>query len=218
MRITTIEPQKKNPSRRNIYADGEFVLGVSAETLLRFGLRVGDAMPPTLIKAIEKADELVGARGVALRFLSVRPRTEREIRDKLREKEFGDEEIAQTITALKSAGLLDDATFARMYIRDALAGRPAGKMLLKRKLLLLGVEKSIVQDALEETFTGVDVHATALALAKQFIRKTQNLKKGETPVKRRNRVSSFLARKGYGWDVIEGVLKQVLTDSDESEG
>ncbi len=217
MRITALEPPKKNPMRRNIYGDGEFVLGISAETLLRFGLRVGDELPPVLITALEEAEELVGAKGVALRFLQVRPRTIREIRDKLREKEFGDEEIAQTIESLKKAGLLDDAAFARMYIRDALAGRGAGKLLLKRKLLLLGVEKSVVEEAIVEEFSGVDVQAAALALAKQFIKKTQNLKKDETPMKRRNRISAFLARKGYGWDVIESVLKQVNTDAEESE-
>lgn len=215
MRITSIEPQKKNPARRNIFADGDFVAGVSAETLLRFGLRVGDEIAPALIQAIEKAEELVGAKGVALRFLTVRPRTEREIRDKLREKEFGDEEIAQTIASLKASGLLDDAAFARMYIRDALAGRGAGKILLKKKLLLLGIDKSTVDEALEETFAGVDVQAAALALARQFVKKTQNLKKDEPPQKRRNRVSSFLMRKGYGWDTIEAVLKQVFTDSEE---
>lgn len=215
MRITSIEPQQKNPARRNIYGDGEFVVGVSAETLLRFGLRVGDEFPPALITAIEKAEELVGAKGVALRFLQVRPRTIREIRDKLREKEFGDEEIAHTTDALEKAGLLDDAAFARMYIRDALAGRGAGKILLKRKLLLLGVEKSVVDEAIEETFAGVDVHAAALALARQFIKKTQNLKKDETPMKRRNRVSAFLARKGYGWDTIDAVLKELVQDAEE---
>lgn len=216
MRITALEPQKKNPTRRNIFGDGEFVMGISAETLLRFGLRVGDELPPALLTALEKAEELVGAKGVALRFLQVRPRTVREIRDKLREKEFGDEEIAQTIESLKKAGLLDDAAFARMYIRDALAGRGAGKMLMKRKLLLLGVEKSVVDEAIEEEFAGVDVQAAALALAKQFIKKTRNLKKDETPMKRRNRVSAFLARKGYGWDTIEGVLKQVISHEEET--
>jgi regulatory protein len=215
MRITKIEPQKKNLTRRNIYGDGEFVIGVSAETLLRFGLRVGDELPPALIAAIEKAEELVGAKGAAIRFLSVRPRTEREIRDKLREKEFSDEEIAQTITALRNSSLLDDAAFARMYIRDALAGRTAGKMLLKRKLLLLGVDKSVVEEAIEETFAGVDVQAAALAQARQFIKKTQNLKKDEPPLKRRGRISSFLARKGYSWDTIEGVLKELVKDADE---
>lgn len=217
MRITSIEPQKKNPARRNVYGDGEFVIGISAETLLRFGLRAGDDLPPALLKALEKSEELVGARGIALRYLQVRPRTEREIRDKLREKEFGDEEIAQTITALKSAGLIDDPGFARMYIRDALAGRPAGKMLLRKKLLLLGVEKKTVDEAIEETFTGVDVQAAALALARQFVKKTKNLRKDEPAIKRRNRVSAFLARKGYGWDVIEGVMKELFRGSPDPE-
>ncbi len=218
MRITSIEPQKKTP--------------YTAEHLRRREIRPGhQRRNPLAVRSTSRRrppsrshDGPRKCRGAG-RGKRSRPSfpyrasaTEREIRDKLREKEFGDEEIAQTITALKNAGLLDDAAFARMYIRDALAGRPAGKMLLKKKLLLLGVDKSVADEAIEETFAGVDVQATALALARQFIKKTQNLKKDETPMKARNRVSTFLARKGYGWDVIAAVLKEIFTADEETEG
>ena len=141
MKITQIAPQQRNPSRRNLYVDDTFAAGISTETLLRFGLRVGDEITHATLQEIEKTEELVNAHGAALRYLGVRPRTEKEIRDKLREKEFGDEEIARTIAELKASGLANDREFARMYIRDAMLKRPAGAMMLRRKLLLLGVEK-----------------------------------------------------------------------------
>ena len=116
MRITRIEPQKKNPHRKNIYADEQFLIGVSDETLLRFGLRTGDELGDATLKALQATEELLGAKSVALRFLARRQRTEKEIRNKLREKEFGDEEIQKTIDDLRTLGFLNDEEFARKGI------------------------------------------------------------------------------------------------------
>ncbi|MBM2842078.1 MAG: recombination regulator RecX, partial [Bacteroidetes bacterium] len=96
MRVTKIESQKKNPRRKNVYADGEFVAGVSDETLLRSGLRTGDEISDERLKILIQEEETSSAKQVALRFLAHRPRTTKEIRDKLREKEFAEEEIKQT--------------------------------------------------------------------------------------------------------------------------
>ncbi|MEO8168941.1 MAG: RecX family transcriptional regulator, partial [bacterium] len=152
MRITRIESQKKNPARKNLYADGEFLTGVSAETLIRFGIRTGDEIDEEKLKALQATEELQGAKSVAFRFLARRQRTEKEIRDKLREKEFGDEEIGKTIETLRGLGFLNDREFAGSYIRHQLTLRPKGKILLKQKLLMLGVAKDVVDAALEEAF------------------------------------------------------------------
>lgn len=215
MRITEISPQQRNPSRRNLYVDGAFVLGVSAETLLRFGLRQGDAITHETLREIEKIEELINAKGAALRYLGVRPRTEKEIRDKLREKEFGDEEIARTIVELKGTGLLNDAEFARMYIRDAMLKRPAGALMLRRKLLLLGVDRATIDEAIGEIFAETDLEATALAVARDYVRKTRNLRKGESAHKRRSRVAAHLGRRGFSWDVIQSVVKALFVGGEE---
>ncbi len=217
MQITEISPQQRNPSRRNLCVDGAFALGVSAETLLRFGLRKGDSITHETLREIEKIEELINAKGAALRYLGVRPRTEKEIRDKLREKEFGDEEIARTIADLKGAGLLDDAAFARMYIRDAMLKRPSGAMALRRKLLLLGVDRTTVDEAIGEIFAETDLEAAALGVARDFVRKTRNIRNGETRVKLRGRVAAHLARRGFAWDVIQSVLKSLFAGSAGNE-
>jgi regulatory protein len=214
VRITRIENQKRRPGRKNIYADGAFLAGVSTETLVRLALRTGDEIGPDQLKVLQKTEELHSARNTALRFLSARPRTEREVRNKLREKEFGDEEIARTLDDLRRSGLLDDDAFARMYIRDTLTLRPAGRLLLAHKLALLGVPKSIVQKAIEEAFGETDQAETARALAEQFVAKARAARRNESPDRLRHRLAAYLGRRGFTWDVIQPVIHHV-TKSDE---
>ncbi|MDL1892205.1 hypothetical protein FBQ87_04850 [Sphingobacteriales bacterium CHB3] len=208
MRITKIESQKKNPSRKNLFVDDGFLIGVSAETLLRFGIRTGDEIGEDKLKALRAAEELQGAKSVALRFLSRRQRTEKEIRDKLREKEFAEEEIQQTIENLRELGFLNDAEFARSYIRHQMAVRPKGTLALKQNLLLLGVKREIIDAALDETFKETSQEEAALDAARKFLRKSR--KPTDDPRKTRLKLAAFLGRRGFTWDVVSTVTKNIL--------
>ena len=189
MRITKIESQEKSPRRKNIVADGEFVVGVSDETLLRSGLRTGDEITDEQVKALIRQEEASNAQRVALRFLARRPRTAREIRDRLREEEYSDTGIEQAIASLKEAGLVNDAEFARMYISDAISAKATGKSLLRRKLLLLGIEKAVVDDALQKAFAAVDEHAEALEVGRKFLMKSTATRKPSNPAQLQHRLS-----------------------------
>jgi regulatory protein len=211
MRITKIEPQKKNPTRRNIYLDGEFAVGVGAETLIRFGLRTGDEVGAEKLKVLEQTEELLSARNVALRFLGHRQRSKKEIRDKLREKEFGEEEILQALDALEQAGLVNDAAFARMFARDHLALRPTGTLLLKRKLLMLGVDKGTIEEALAEVLQDVDQQENARTAGEKFLRKALAISPDQDAARLRSKLTRHLAGRGFGWDTIDAVVRSLLT-------
>lgn len=211
MRITKIENQKRRPGRKNIYADGKFVAGVSTETLLRLALRIGDDIGADQLKALQAAEAQQGARNSAIRFLASRPRTEREIRMRLREKEFSEEEISGVIQDLTRTGLLNDREFARMVIRDARSLRPAGAPLLRRKLVLLGVDRTVVDEVLGEELTPSDQHAAARTLAAHLVARSKRTRRSEPPEKLRARLSAFLARRGFAWETIRDVINEVLT-------
>jgi len=215
MRITKIEPQKNNPTRRNIYADGEFVAGVSDETLLRAALRAGDEITAERLKTLIQEEEISSAKQVALRFLAHRARTKREIRDKLREKEFSETHIEQTIENLERAGLLNDTEFARMYVRDALSAKPVGKNLLKQKLLLFGIEKTTVDEVLQETFADVNDEQLATEAGRKFLKKSLATRKASDKAQLRSRLAGFLSRRGFGWATIEPVMKTLIKEQDE---
>lgn len=209
MRITRIETQKKRRDRVNVFADGEFVLGLSKETLLRAALRVGDELSPSRIAALTADETLHQARSSALRLLARRPRSERELRDRLRENEFDAGTIGRVIAGLTDAGLVNDAEFARMYIRNALALRPQGELQLRRKLLLLGVARPLIDQVMQEIMPGVDEEETARALARRYVARSRNAAPPDDLRKHRQRIAAMLARRGYAWPVITRVLKSL---------
>ena len=49
MRITALEPQATNAERINLYVDGHFLLGVSAEVVLQMGLQLEQELLPTSV-------------------------------------------------------------------------------------------------------------------------------------------------------------------------
>ncbi len=209
MRITKIENQKKTPDRVSIYADGEFLIGLSKENLLRAGLRVGDEISRAAVDDLTSRETLLSARNAALRLLAVRPRSEKEIVDRLREKEFDVQTISATVGNLRASGLLNDAGFARAFIRNALTLRPLGEMQLRRKLLLLGVSRTVADEALRETLSGVDVVEVARQTAIAYRRRLLHTPGPEDPRKTRNKISAHLARRGYSWTTISAVLSSL---------
>jgi regulatory protein len=208
VRITKIESQQKHPGRKNIYADGKFVAGVSTETLLKLALRPGDEIGPEQLKAIQAAESAQSARNTALRFLSARPRTEREIRSRLREKEFSDQEISSVIDDLRQSGLLDDRQFARLFVRNAMTLHPAGAPVLRRKLLLLGVDRKTTDEIIAEELSGESQAATARDLARRFVARARSARTEDQ--KLRARLSGYLARRGFPWDTIRDATREAL--------
>ncbi len=216
MRITSIEKQKRR-GRWNIHADGEFVTGVSEETLLHFGLRKGDELTPERLETIRDTETRVMAKRSALRLLARRPRTVREIRDRLREQEFDDAVIASTIDDLTRAGLLNDLAFAETYARDALTLRPAGKLLIQRNLLRLGVDKSTAQTVVDRAFQAHPQDSAALALARKYLQKARALRPKTDTRTLRQRLAGYLGRRGYPWETIQQVLRDLLHGTQEEE-
>jgi regulatory protein len=185
------------------------LIGLSKEILLRAGLRVGDEISRHQIDDLVAQETLLSARNAALRLLAVRPRSEHEILDRLREKEFDERTIAATLGELRAAGLVNDAEFARSFIRNTLTLRPLGELQLRRKLLLLGVPRAVVDDAVGETLTGIDMVDVARQTALAYQRRLQHSPAPDDPRKTRSKISSHLARRGYSWSTISTVLKSL---------
>ena len=158
MHITKIERQKKRSSRKSIFIDGSFAFGVSDDILLKFALHEGALLDEGTIEKIVASDHEEAAKQKALRFLAIRPRSKREIRDYLLRKEFSEEIAERIIERLEALRMLDDAAFARMVCRDALAKKPAGSKLLRQMLIRKGVPPPLIESVLTEfSYAGVGI-------------------------------------------------------------
>lgn len=206
MTITTIEQQKRNKKRWNIYIDGEFACGVAEDTLLKFGLRTNDELDKKTLDKIKDFDEFVYAKKIAYDFLSYRSRSNSEIEKKLKSKEISSDTIKKTLKHIQELGLLNDEDFAKQLISDKLKRKPVGKRVLMQKLFQKGVNKSVSEKVLEQVFTPENEKELALKNFKKLLPKI----KAQDRNTQRKKTYELLARRGFDYDIINEIIQENL--------
>ena len=215
MIVTRIERQKRHPRRVNVYLDGAFAFGLDEEVLVRHALRTGDTIDDAVHHALLTAEEYASARQSALRYLSYRLRSEREIRFKLAEKEFAPATIDRVVEALRTNGMLDDRRFASALVHDARMRRPTGERLLRQQLLLKGIARPLIDAVLEVESAPDDERDAALLAARAMLKKYRSSRKRSDAATQRARLAQFLARRGFGWGVITPVLRTLFGTTEQ---
>ncbi|MCX6740811.1 MAG: RecX family transcriptional regulator [Candidatus Parcubacteria bacterium] len=204
MRITDIQEQKRK-NRVNIYLDERFGFGVAKTILVDFDLYIGKELDQSEVDKIVVQDQANKALQKCFLLLGLRPRSEKELRDKLKAKQFNLKIIDQTIKKVEELGYLNDAEFARAFIEMK---KSKGKIAIRLELRRKGVDEEIIKDGLEKYYPADEEMESALNLAQKKLRTYKKL----PPFKIKQKLSQYLAGRGFSWDIIKDVLRQVLTD------
>jgi len=208
--VTKIERQKKNPKRKSVYLNDKFAFGLDEETLFKHGLRVGDHLTDEEVDKILQTEDKRKAKEAALSLLSYRARSEKEISQKLKKKGHDQNSIKEVIADLKRLNLLDDYEFACLWIKDRLRNRPRGVALLRQELKSKGIEKENIEKALEELYP----EESEPKIASELIRKRQKRYQGLDKKLTRKKMSNFLLRRGFSYEVVREVVGGFL-ETDE---
>lgn len=124
----------------------------------------------------------------AMSLLLRMDRTEKNLREKLREKEFSEEEIEEAVRYVKSFHYLDDERYAATYIRAHEGDKSL--LRLRQDLSRRGVEKDLIDRMLAEVYEGdEEAQIKALLQKKQY---SQDLERKE-----KERIYAFLLRRGF---------------------
>ena len=143
-RITEIAPQARDPERVSVFLDGVFAFGLPREVALREGLTVGDELDAERVAELRAVDEAARATSAALAFLSYRPRSEREVRDRLRQKGYARAATDAAVAKLEGWRYLNDEDFARFWVEHRAANQPRGRLLLEQGLRRKGIDRELV--------------------------------------------------------------------------
>jgi len=203
-RITAIRPQQRDPERVNLFLDGTFAFGLPLIVVAQESLKVGDSLTPAQVTHLEALDEQVKAVNSSLNLLARRPRSEREVRDRLKRKGFPSETIDLAIAKLEGWRYVDDEAFAKFWIENREANKPRGRRLLAQELRNKGVDRETIRESIADA--DVNELAGALELGRTKIRSYRTLE----PAVAQRRLASFLARRGYGYDVVKPVLAELF--------
>lgn len=205
--ITALKAQKRDKTRVAVYLDGEFAFGLALIHAL--WLKTGQTLTDAQIEELKAADTLEKARQRALDFIGYKPRTEREVRQRLTRAGVDEASMAQIVADMRNAGLLDDASFSKEWVESRLRSSPASRRKLEWELRQKGVAQSVINQTLQTA--DVDDTQTALDMARRRLPRLA----GDDAITQKRKLSDYLARNGFNYSTISEVLAAVLTDETE---
>jgi regulatory protein len=193
-----------------IFLDDKPGIRVSEGTLASAGLFTGKTMDERALEKITQSDSRERAHQLAVNFISYRPRSSKEITDRLTRKGFSAELTIEVIDRLRELHLLNDLEFARMYVRDKLQGKPMGKAMLRRKLLEKGIAFQTSESVLKEYVTDEDEQNAARALAERKLKVSRSKFSRLDPLARRKRLTDYLLSRGFSHDIASKTARMMI--------
>jgi regulatory protein len=204
-KITAIEAQKNNPKRVNLHLDGEFAFGL--DRFVAAWLTVGQSLEEEKIAQLQAEDSQEKAYQQAMLFLSYRARSETEIRKNLEKHEIPQAVIDETVERLRQARLVNDEQFAQNWVANRSEFRPRSRRALTVELRQKGLAEADIKSAIE----AVDEESLAYAAAQKRVRRLDGLTWPEF----RKKLSEFLARRGFGYEIIAPTVKRLWAERDD---
>jgi regulatory protein len=208
--ITALVVQATDSERVNVFIDGQFAIGVSLQVAHDQQLRKGKVLSEADWERLAQAERSSQAWNAALRLLAVRPRAERELRDRLRRKNFDASQIDAAIKRLRTLGLLDDVQFARLWIANRQHLRPRGAEALRQELLAKGVDRQVVDEVIVGSISDDDERATCEEVARRVLHKYID---APDRIAFNRKLGSFLQRRGFRWETIKPILDGLWRES-----
>ena len=208
-RITSLKVQKKNPDRVSVYLDEEFAFGVSR--IVAAWLHVGQELSEEKIADLQDQETKEAALQKALQLLSYRPRSEAEIRQKMKTGGFDPEVITKVLDRLRETGMVRDESFAREWVENRSTFRPRSRKMLAYELRQKGVAEEAIEQALDTTSEDEDL---AFQAARRYAHKLSAADWQEF----HRRLTSFLARRGFSYETAKTVVRQVWNDLRSENG
>lgn len=211
MVITKIELQKRNKEKANIHIDGKYAFSITVNGLLECGLKEGSEISTDDIEKIRGEDEPSLAVMEALNIISYSMKTERELRQKLRDKKYSDAAIEHAIQKAKKYGFIDDASYVASYIQSKAMPNGWGEQKIISMLLKKGVDMQLIKDKIAECYSEEDREDNAMNVARKYYTKL----KGEDSRKNKQKLYGHLISKGFKYDIASSVCRKLFDNDDD---
>ena len=203
-KITALRAGKGRRKRVNIFLDGEYAFSLEGEVAVKEGLRVNQELSTERIEEITSANNYRRCYDAAALFISYRPRSEPELRERLSKRNFPAESIDAVVLRMKEQGLVNDTAFAQFWTENRDSFSPRSQWLTGMELRRKGVSEEIIQQAV-----GVlDDEDSAYRAA---YKKARNLPRHDYQNFRR-RLGDHLQRRGFGYGVINTTVKRLWNE------
>ena len=196
MKITKLEVQKNDKNRVNLYVDDEFYSGIPAELVYLEHLKTGLEIDEKDLKKIIFENEKSKAMSRVTKYIGSSLKTQKQIRDYLRKKEYSDDTIEFVMSKLVEYNYIDDKKYAQAYVLTY--GKKYGKLKLKSQLKVKGISEEIIECVLEDN----KVDSIESVASKYLKNKVMSYEVSQ-------KLFRFLYSRGYEFDEINSYINKL---------
>ena len=165
--------------------------------------KVGPDEPRVIADPVRARERTMNRAG---RLLAAKPRSIRELRERLLEKQWTNAEIVDdVIEKLKGYKYLDDDQYARETALSKLRQRPQGKRRLQQTMSQKKLDKDTVESAINHALEVLPETALiSLAISKRLRLKGKPETREDT-----KKFIDHLLRQGFGYDLIREKMSEI---------
>lgn len=198
MKITDIKQQARRQDRYSIYVDGKYMFSFSENELVGSGLRKNQEVSEQQLADLKNTAVLDKGYDRALNLISHRPRSEGELRDYLRRKDYSPEESDQILNKLSERGYVNDADFARRWVESRRLLKSTSKRRLSQELRQKRIASDIINDVLAADETN----------ERDVLRELVERKRKQTKYQDDLKLMQYLSRQGFNYDDIKSAISE----------
>lgn len=157
-----------------------------------------------IIKDYAKSKERTMHR--AVRLLAAKPRSIKELRERLLEKEWTNAAIVdEVLEKLKEYNYVNDDQFAKSFASSKLRQKPVGKRRLQQTLSQKKLEKETVEKAIEKVYENTpETDVIERAIKKRLRQKGKPETREDT-----KKFYDYLMRQGFSYDLISSKMREI---------
>jgi regulatory protein len=185
----------------DIFVDGLHSFAVSDELAATNRLKVGGHLSPGQIEELKETNLIQSCFDAAAHYLSYRPRSESEVRQRLRRRGFEVKVVEDTISRLKERRLIDDEAFAEYWRNSRLSFSPRSRKLIKVELR----QKGVASETADEVVQNVDDENSAYQAGLRKVRRFSCSDYGGF----RRSLYDYLRRRGFGYEAVKHAVERL---------
>ena len=202
--------EKKKNGMYQVFFDNDNNIDISEEIILKYNLLLKKDIDNSLIDKMLDENKIYIAYNLAIKYISIKMRSRKEIREYLSKKNIDYDSINEVIKILEKEKYLDDDSYAKAFVNDKMLLSNDGPNKIRSKLIELGINSNSINNALE--LFDYDLQKEKVTkIAKKLVEVNRN--KSATLLK--NKIITYLVNLGYDKSVINSVLSTVEIKNDK---
>lgn len=201
---------KKSNSKCLVEISDDYAVVISTDLVLEYKLHKGMQIDEDTLGSILERQNNIDAKQTAYNYIAYKPRTESQVRTKLKEKSFPKEAIDKSIEFLYEFKYLDDEKYALDFVRNYLNLKGAGKIKLAVELKKRGISQELINNAIQTHFPE-DAAVLAMDTANAYLKKISY----KTMDKQKNSLRNFLLRQGFEYNTINTTMNELFENNEQ---